>query len=245
MSVFNPLGFPGRIRRVFQGGFGRPPRRRRGGRIFVDTSGGPVRHMRKAYHGVDKRFMKNYLQLTESKFIDTAISETPVIGTSDIVLLNGVATGDIDNSRDGEALMVTSIQYKLQVQSDVDMTQDIHVWIILVIKKDVRGQTIAVDKLYVSDSGQALRLVDNSKNFHILSRRMVTLKAPEVALHQDLMIAEYYKKFKKPIKIKYKTTASTVTALDRNAIFVIFMTDGVATKLPSISGNIRVTFKDI
>ncbi len=205
----------------------------------------PHHSKRRSYRGVDKKFMTNFLKITESKFIDTAISQTPVTGTSDIVVLNAIGVGDTDILRDGENLLITSIQYNLQIQADANLIEDTDLDIMLILKRDVRGAQLIPTDVFVSDTITALRQVQNSKNFKILHRRRTHQPAPRIVNQVGRWQIRYFHKFKKPIRVKYLSTAATVAALDRNSISIMFMTNAGATFEPGITGNIRVTFKDV
>ncbi len=199
----------------------------------------------RSYKGVDKKFLKNYLTLTESKFIDTAITETPIAGTSDVVDINVVGIGDTDSLRDGENLLVTSVQYNIHCTADANITKGTICRLLLVLKRDVRGATVTIPNLFVSDTIISMRQVQNSKNFKILSAKNFVIQPPDIAGDQKVVMIRFYKKFKVPIKVKYLSTAATIAGIDRNSLHLIFMTDATATFLPSFSGQVRVTFKDI
>lgn len=234
------------LRRTFEGGFGRRPRRRQ--RMFVETAPimRPVRAAQR-FRGVSKSFKRNYLKLKENEFIDTTISETPVEGTSDIQCINCIGVGDTQILRDGEATIVSSIQLRLKFVQDINAIIPQYVDVIMVLKRDVRATTITMTNLFVSDNLNSMRQVQNSKNFKILMRRRIklsTIGAP-VDITQDVKYLNYYKKYKNGIRVKYLSTAADVTGLDRNGIFLIFMTDALATFLPTITGAVRVVFKEV
>ncbi len=206
----------------------------------------PYRMKQRSYRGVDKRFLKNYLRLTETKFIDNnALSETPIAGTSDIVLINGVGSGDTFALRDGENILVTSVQYNLKVLADKDMIKDVEADILLVLQKDTRSNTMTIAELFDADNLFAMRQITNSKNLKILHRWKTNLRCFSIAGSQHQEIHRYYHKFKKPIKVKYDGTGATISSIDRNALYLVFMTDAATTFLPTFSGSVRVSFKDV
>ncbi len=152
--------------------------RRRQNQLFISQrSRASLRARRPSYHrttrgrsykGVDPKFLKNYLRITESKFINTTVSATPVAGTSVVSLLNGVATGDTDVLRDGENILITSLQYNLRVTADKDLVTGQVCRFMLVLKKDVRGAALTVGTLLITDDVLSMRQIINSKNFKIL-----------------------------------------------------------------------------
>jgi len=203
------------------------------------------RPFRKSYKGVDKKFMQNFLKITETKFIDTTISETSVNGTMDIVLINGVGIGDTDILRDGENILITSIQYKLLVTDDSNLQLGQIHKVYLVMKRDVRGAVMVSTALFVTDSITSMRRIENSKNLKILHQKTLRSNPPRIVGDQQVQFITYFHKFKKPIKIKYRTTSETVSGLDRNALFLVFQTDAGATFLPTFQGVCRISFKDV
>ncbi len=204
------------------------------------------RRKRVNYSGVDKKFLKNYLKLTETKFIDdNAVSETPIAGTSDIVLINGVGSGDTFALRDGENILVTSVQYNIKVLADKDMIKDVEADILLVLQKDTRSTTMTMTELFDVDNLFSMRQITNSKNLKILHRWKTNLRCFSIAGSSHQEIRRYYHKFKKPIKVKYDGIGATITSIDRNALYLVFMTDAATSFLPTFSGSVRVSFKDI
>ncbi len=199
----------------------------------------------RSYRGVSKNFMKNYLKITESKFIDLNVNAMPVQATSSVIPINVIGVGDIDILRDGENTLVTSVQFNIRITSDQDQIVDQVTRLLLVLKKDVRGATITMTNLFVADSVFQMRTVQNSKNFKILKAFNWVQPAPEIQTQRRVKMIRYYHKFKKPIRIKYLSTDNTIAGMDRNALFLIFMTDAGATLLPTFFGEVRVTFKDV
>ncbi len=217
------------------------------GFVKPKLSNGPTRYRRtqRSYKGVDKKFLENYTKLMESKFINTSVTETPVAGTSDLVLVNGVTQGDTEITRDGESILITSLQYNLDILADADMAIDIDVDLLLVLKRDVRGTVISMTNFLVADDITEMRQVQNSKNFKVLHRQKIHIPHPAVAGSSFRTVYRYYHKFKKPLKTKYLSSSALVAGIDRNAIYLIIMTNAGATFLPTINGQVRVVFKDI
>ncbi len=205
----------------------------------------PLKRTR-SYKGVDKKFMSNYIKVVESKFLDlTASSITPITGTSDVLILNAVGQGDTSITRDGETILITSIQFNMRCTSDANLIKDTVNRLLLVLKKDVRGAAVAVTNLFEQDSCFEMRAIDNSKNLKILKSWTFVQECPYVVAQQRQTNIRYYHKFKKPLRVKYLSSTSSVAGLDRNSLSLVFMTDAGATFLPSWFGQIRIVYKDI
>ncbi len=199
--------------------------------------------------GKYSKFQKKLLRLKENCFIDNdTLSPGPVSGTSSIVLMNGVAQGDTRITRDGQDIYIMSVQYKASILLPVTSLQDSNYKVFLVQKDDVRGATIAITDLFKTDSINAMRAINNSKNLHILKQWNRKLKYSGAPAADDIVSKqrfEFYYKFKVPLRTKYSGTGATITSIDRNGLFLVFMTSSIVTHAITFTGQSRVIFKDI
>ncbi len=216
----------------------------------------PQSSSRRAYRGrsrytrfkrVSPSFKKNYLAMKESKHLDSVYGGNlaPVSGTSVIKYIPAIAEGDSDGDRDGEDIYVTSLQCNYTVTSDADQTVDRTVYLKIVQQYDCRGVIMGITELYESDNPLAFRQLDNSKNFKILKSFKHIAPVKDTAGDQSQHQYSYYIKFKKPIRIKYKGVDVTNSSCDRNALYIVAMTNGTATDSPLIDFRTRLTFKDV
>ena len=220
-------------------------RGRRAANRTVATRSGRRMKPGRSYRGVDRKFMKNLMKVTESKFIDKSFSDLPETGSSEIELLNGVTVGDTEVFRDGEVIMMTSIQLNQRWLTDADMLVGQICRVMLVLKKDVRGATINISNLLVADNVLEFRQFKNSQNLKILWQKSFTLQPTEFAGDRRIKMIRHYHKFKKPIRVRYSAVGSTVAELDRNGLFLVVMSDATATFLPTVNTLTRIIFKDV
>lgn len=204
------------------------------------------RYRRTRYKKVPRRFKKNLLALKEAKFIDgNSISLQPLEGTSAVLFMTGILEGDTDTARDGSDIYVTSLQGKFSVNGDVDQTEDAYIKLMLVLKKDVRGAILTMAELLETDTYNSMRELDNSKNFKILKTWQRKLSVATTSADKHTARIDFYYKFKTPLRVKYLLSTAVIAAADRNALFLVAMTDAPATFAPVIEGRSRLTFKDI
>lgn len=203
------------------------------------------RKYRRTYKGVDKKFLTNYMKITESKFLDTSFTKTPVAATSDVVGISNIGAGDLDDDRDGEQVLVTKIQILLNLLADANLITDVNCELILILKKDCRGASPTVTKVWKTDSINSLRELSGRQNFKILKRWRFHQSHPAIVGSRQTNHYRLIYKFKNPLKIIYLSGDADITASDRNSLSLICMTDAGATFLPNFTCNVRLTFKDI
>ena len=102
-----------------------------------------------------------------------------------------------------------------------------------------------MNKLYVSDDYFAMRNLTNPENFKILKTWKYNLRPHVTSGDQPRRFFDLYYKFKKPLKVKYSGTGNSVSDADRNALFLVVMSNGAASLSPTVSEQTRLTFKDI
>ncbi len=208
----------------------------------------PKRRVKMRYSKVPRRFKKNLLALKENKFNNIGTNPAPVVGTSAVVRLTGIAQGDTDITRDADNIYVTSVQMKSVWSSVATTIEDTILKIFLVQQRDVRGTILGITELFDTDSVTSMRQVDNSKNFRILKQKTIRIPAKAGPIADNIITNvqyDMYYKFKNPIRTKYQGTSSAVASDDRNALYLIFMCNQSSGTAATGTATIRVTFKDV
>ncbi len=204
------------------------------------------RYYKKSYRKVPKRFKKNLLALKENKFVnDTSIQFTPVSGTSQIEYITGIPQGDTDFTRDGNDVYVTSFQVKGKFEGDADQATDRFIKLMLVLKRDVRGTILGIGELLESDDYDAMRELDNSKNFKILKTVERNIKVATTTGDTHKSRCDFYYKFKNPLRVKFLGGTANIDNADRNALFLVCMTTGGVADSPNLTIQSRLIFKDV
>ncbi len=204
---------------------------------------------RSSFRRVPRRFKKNLLAMTENKHIhNTAFNPGFTAGTSSITFINNIANGDGDGNRDGEDVVITSLQFKGTFSTPTTTIEDSIVKVMLVKHKDVRGTAMTITNLYESDSINAMRKITNSQNYTILKeivKRIPVPQSPQADNHITNVQCNFYYKFKNPLRMKWSSTASGIANVDRNALYLVIMTNQASGVTATLAAQYRLTFKDV
>ncbi len=214
---------------------------------YWNRPAGRRRYYRKGkYKKVPYAFKKNLINLKDAKFMNLVdgLDAQPVSGTSVITYISGVGEGDGDTDRDGRDIWITSVQTKGTATLDPASTVARFGKVMLVLKKDCRGVIPAMTDLYVSDHADAMRTIDNSTNLKILATWKVHLGLGGTANDQESKRVDKYYKFKNALRVKYSGDGALIADADRNALFLVFMSEGAAATNIAFNGQVRITFKD-
>lgn len=186
-------------------------------------------------------------QMETKKFDTTIAITTAVAGTGVVQLVSGVAVGDTDILREGNMIIVKSIQFSGTVVGDADVTFDTVCRIMLVRTVDCTGTNPSIaNDILESDDPMALRDWDHRKDHQVLWNKNVTLPMRSAAADAVIPVrtVKFYKKFKKGLRIWYDGVTGAVTDATRNHLFLVFINNQAASYQPNLNGTFRVTFKD-
>lgn len=164
----------------------------------------------------------------ETKQIDQSFNGVSVPDTGITYSLSAVATGDTQNSRQGNAITVTGVYGNIILQAS-DATNIIRC--IMYISHDTD------DLISVSHYG----LVDQDK-YTVLMDKYITVGTAGTGVRHFTLKKSFKRGNRKGVNARFSGTGSTDYA--RNAIRLYFVSDSAAASHPFLDGQLRTYFKD-
>ncbi len=212
-----------------------------------------VPYQTRSSRGFNTRVKRIILRGAENKFLDTVInSVVPVAGTSVIQLLTGVAIGDEDDDREGNVINISKIELNGVIQTDAN--EPIATWcrvMIIRAKKNVNGVLPVITDFLTADVVNALNSKNNVRNkeFTRVYDRIFAIQ-PQGALIADVHRQTsppfiFSKSWKTGIKATFGATGATITAVEKNSMYVVIMCNNSASFNPQFQIRIRITYKDL
>jgi len=194
----------------------------------------------KAYRGV--KYIKGLINV-EKKFFDVAGTAQAISSTPLILNLSNIATGDDYNQRDGNSILLQSLQWRIAMYANSAAVAH-RIRIIVFRDNDQRGtDPAASDLLEVTGSNNII----NSPLLHYVNQRFSVLsdKVYTLCINGD----NYFRTVKKFMKmpqgthIKYQSTAGADASNWEGALYALFVSVDV-TNTPSMDYYFRLRFTD-
>lgn len=172
----------------------------------------------------------------EHKYLDIVFNNSTIDYSGSSFSLADVPQGDTDSTRDGDALMPTSLDIRLSI-TNADATNLIR---ICIIRWHSNVSTLAVANIlqYANQTyaPQTPFVHDGRGEFQVLHDGLHstnTVNKPQIILRKKLRLA------KKAVHYTAGTTAG------REKIFLIALSDSAAASHPYIAGYIRFNYTDM
>ena len=204
---------------------------------------GPMPRPQRSFAKRVKRIIDKY---KENKFIDVDIFDsTPIVGSSTITYLSGIALGDDEELRDGNLIHIMGYDLHMNITTDVNAVVDTVCRVILFVsKKNQEGSLPIPTEILEADTTEAHRQHDGKSDYRILFDARFLIKLPGFSGTQSLRLLDRKKSFKAPIKTTYDGDGVTITDCERNGIFIMLMTNQASTFQPTYDANLRLNFTD-
>jgi len=200
---------------------------------------------------------QNILNKQELKFFDTAISTAIDTTTEVITQCNLVDQGDTASTRDGNIIEVKSLEIQgrfAQVPgAAANSAPIVYLWVVLDRQPNGAALTpvgaVGTTAYLVDPSGNGLNqallpLPANQYRFKTLARIQVELTSPAgvtTAYNNVSKNFSWYKKFKKPIQIRFNSPGSGIVSVSTNNLSIVAgCTD--ADDTVSFIGTARIRF---
>jgi len=186
----------------------------------------------------------------ELKYNDIASANYICDSTGTVTLLNGLAIGDDNTTRDGRQVCIKSVQLKGFVFPVDDTTSHQKVRVVLVWDNSVNGgaaPTIAT--IFGSASGNSFPVVDQAQRFTILSDQSFAIGKVDntattaIACAPVVHNVEIYKKLNSITQ--YSSTTAAVGSIQSGGLFLLTMGTAAAAAAANLSCAIRVRFTDM
>lgn len=217
--------------------------------VLVKRRRGPHAHRAKRITsknltGKVKKIIDRY---KENKYKDSdIITSTPVLATSVVTLLSGIALGDDEEERDGNVVRVSSVQLIATVTADIDPTSDtIFRFIVFRANTNIGGVLPTVTQIIESDSNESLRQHEDITNdFTIHFDRRVILPVPYITGRKHVRLLEWKKNFKIAKVMTFDLDTAVIGACSVGHWFSLLIVNQAAGSVPTFDYHFRIMFKD-
>jgi len=172
----------------------------------------------------------------EEKYIDVLQTLT-TSGAWQILLLNGVTTGNTSVTRNGQSIKLTGWEFRLFLTINVVNTSPQSVRVVVFLDKQTNATAPTATDVYPAFA-TSFRVVGFLTRFHILYERWLVLTPSNVSGLIDSVSREMNQ------HIYFNTgTAGTVADITSNSIYIMAFSDAGAN-FPTLITNSRLTFVD-
>jgi hypothetical protein len=211
--------------------------RRRGGSSWRKYGAAAGSLAYKAYKGV--KYIKSLINV-EKKFHD--VSDATTYGTTPAVIsLTNIAQGNDFNNRDGNSILLQSLQLKADIKHDMNKQGCDNIRVILFQDNDQRGTDPAAGDLLETGSGfswlNAFVSHNAGSRFNILYDRKIKVSDQDQTKSIKL-IRKFYSNH-----VKYTGTTAADSSTYKGALFMLVVSDENTTP-PAMSWGVRVRFTD-
>lgn len=191
----------------------------------------------KAYRGV--KYIKSLINV-EKKFHDVSASAT--YGTTpSVISLTNIAQGNDFNNRDGNSILLQSLQFRADIKHDMNKQGGDNIRIILFQDNDQRGSDPSAGDLLETGSGfswlNAFLNHNVNKRFNVLMDRKYKV-SDQNQTRSIKMLRKFYANH-----VKYTGTTATDASAYEGALFLLIVSDENTTP-PDISWAVRIRFTD-
>lgn len=169
------------------------------------------------------------LNKQELKAADVVFSALTVDSTMELPAstLNNVTQGDTVSSREGNSIMVKSIEWNFdfsqQPAAATTAASIVHFW--LIQDRQPNGAAPGVTTIFTSDNAaQATAIVGQQYRFKVLKKDVLVFNAAagvSGAFNQCCQNLQGYYKFKKPVQVRFSGNAGTVADVTTNNFFIV------------------------
>lgn len=234
--------------------------RKRGMAQFTAVSKAPT--VRSVNRKVKQLQKEQELRWKDTIFNDVVLASDP--GTDQILLLNGLVTGDDPGTRDGNKTSVTSIQIRGEISTSATLTGNPVKWRIIVIR-DMQSNGTAPTAANLLQISGAARYVDapykhpNLTRFRIISDKSGILEPnlpaswtnpAEGTNHALVTVTQSSSIYKIRRSLNFDVqyglaNAGDITDISKNSIYILFLSDWtIAQARATFAGVARVYYKD-
>lgn len=203
-------------------------KRKRKGNVY------PYKKRKFTYNSVQKVVKKTLDKNTELKYVFTDIGGT-ISTTIAATLLTGVAQGAAQNQRTGLALEIKSMEIHATI-TKADTTNLVTFW--LVCEKQLGAITNLATNFIYPVSVNGIREPTYSKYYNVLKKWRYCLNTdkPEMKMM-------FYKRFRKPLQLRYTGGATTDGTINR--FFLVAISDSGTVSHPSLVGACLIKYTDL
>lgn len=185
----------------------------------------------------------------EQKYIETEVDAVQAWfgATSYQTCLTLCAQGDDQTNRSGNSILAQSLQFRLVFKGDPLCGTDVLCRFIVYKAKDCNGAIPTDTNLLQAVDVKAMRNRLYNGDYKVLYDKVKLLPQTSVSASANtpFRFCQYYKQFKRPIKITYDDTTAVIASCERNHLFFLALCSwGADAYSPTADGQFRVRFTD-
>lgn len=190
-----------------------------------------------AAKAVRKIVHEEQLRASELKYVDATPLAAQTITTSmSTVMMSAISAGTSVNGRVGELVTMSKVEFRLAFVTG-DATQTLRM--LILIDTQPNGAAFVQTDLFenASDPLSAINW-QYKRRFTILKDKTFTLDTynPTCAVTGTVKVKA---------DTKYNGTSNSIANITKNALYFVFVSDSGAVPQPTVSGNIRLFFRDL
>jgi len=184
----------------------------------------------------------------ELKYLDTSLAGPLAVDTTgSVTLLNGIAVGDDNTSRDGRQVTIKSVQIHGKITPADSTTNYGTKCRCLLVWDNANNSAAAVPTIatiLASSTSMAFPLVDNANRFTILKDWVDTVAGVDTGYAYGQCAADVEMYLKINQVTQYSGTTSAIGSIQNGSLLFVTIGDLAATSACVFSGNARVRFTD-
>jgi len=185
----------------------------------------------------------------ELKFVDVAQANYVADTTGTVTLLNGTATGDDYNTRDGRQIVIKSVQIRGRVNPVDGTTSPCHARVLLVWDNATSGVAPTIADILSAATSNSYPLVNNQTRFTILRDMSFFVGGIDTGVGQQYAMSPTGAVVEAYLKInqvtQYMSTTAAVASVQNGGLFMVTIGDQAANAGALFVLATRVRFTDV
>ncbi len=183
----------------------------------------------------------------ETHFLNGAFSVSPVFAAPTVTHISAITAGDAVGNRSGDMVSMVSLQIRgaIELTDPTGIFENECVRIIVFIDKTGEVVRTDLDEL-LADENTLLSMRDavHMNDFRVLMDKTVTFQNLSLNTDSSLRFFQFFKRFKRPVKIRYLGTASNT--VEENQVYMgIQVLQSVAANSVEVNGRTLIKFTDL
>lgn len=181
----------------------------------------------------------------ELKYVDVASAAYAADTTGSVTLLNGVAVGDDNTTRDGRQATMKSVQVRGQLRPESSSQTGCKCRLLLVWDNASAGATPTIADILTASTSNSFPLVNNARRFTILCDNSYVLGTVDTTATQTYAYSpgihdvEIYKRIQSVTQ--YNGTGATAASIQNGALWMITIGDAANAGQFNVATRVRFT----
>lgn len=182
----------------------------------------------------------------ELKYVDVGAANYAADTTGSVTLLNGIAVGDDNTTRDGRQVTIKSVQLHGRLGPETAAQAACKARVMLVWDNAASGVIATIAQILSGGTSNAFPLVDNANRFTILHDKTYTLGGQDTTTATIAWVqtpvtfdVEVYKRLS--TVTQYNGTGATIAAVQNGALLLVTIGDAAAGGNFVLASRVRFT----